>query len=377
MALSKYLDGIQLDMAMAACISELRKNWRQQCPTTNASPVHLLPEKQDGRRYTTLAHHSAGAPGNPLEEEEPLWYLAYGSNLAAETFLGRRNIHPITAVNVVVPQLRLAFNIPGIPYSEPCFANSATRDGYDPPRVKRLPIPDDKEPPYHKDRWHKGLVGVAYKLTPSDYKHVIASEGGGAAYQDVVVDSYILPHGVNSVPTDPDTELLKVHTLFAPQQSSQSDDEWFGRPDPSYAQPSARYLKLLTDGADEHSLPQEYKEYLHQIRSYQITSSKQKLGAYIFLGIWQPVFTAIISLMPLFSDKNGKLPEWTVRLISVVFQAVWSSYDGFFCTTFGDGERTEGEGLDHKMTHCRNKSDPTNGERSDRLLDEKCLIEIV
>ena len=294
------------------------------------------------------AKHGVDGKRNLLEvdfprprDQQTVFYLAYGSNLAAETFRGRRNIHPLSAVNVVIPSLRLSFDLPGIAYSEPCFANSATRDGYEAPssqRPSRIRGTSSTSPPYHKDRWRKGLVGVAYELTPSDYAHVLATEGGGSAYQDVVVDCFVLPKGTDVVPEVPTTVLLKAHTLLAPAR------ERAIRPDPSYAQPSARYLKLITDGAMENELPSEYREFLAQIRPYRITTRRQKVGQYLFIAMWTPVIGIIIRLIAIFSNKNGKAPQWLADLASLIFSATWNSYDGFFFHIFGDGERTEGEG---------------------------------
>ena len=59
--------------------------------------------------------------------EKTVLYLAYGSNLSAETFKGNRGIRPLSAVNVHVPSLNLTFDLAGIPYIEPCFANTQYR----------------------------------------------------------------------------------------------------------------------------------------------------------------------------------------------------------------------------------------------------------
>ena len=95
--------------------------------------------------------------------------LGYGSNLSAETFRGKRGIRPLSQVNVVVPEIALAFNLPGVPYSEPCFANTVYRTVEDETSSKHT---DE----YHKDRWHKGLVGVVYEVTKEDFAHIIATE---------------------------------------------------------------------------------------------------------------------------------------------------------------------------------------------------------
>jgi hypothetical protein len=50
--------------------------------------------------------------------EKTILYLAYGSNLSSETFRKTRGIVPISQVNVLVPDLTLTFDLPGVPYLE-------------------------------------------------------------------------------------------------------------------------------------------------------------------------------------------------------------------------------------------------------------------
>lgn len=300
-------------------------------------------------------------------------YLAYGSNLSAETFQGKRGIKPLAQVNVVVPELVMTFDLPGIPYVEPCFANTRFRNNPAPGPSHSAPSDTEKQPilrtassKYHKDRWKKGLVGVVYEVSKKDYAHIIATEGGGASYQDIVVDCYVLAAG-EGVPEKPTTEPFKAHTLFSPAtpptppgQPPPKRGGRFTRPDPSYAQASARYLKLITDGADEHDLPKEYKEYLHDLRPYTITTNKQRLGRFVFLALWMPIVTFIFSTEKLFAGKDGRSPAWLVELTGAVFKAVWVSYDSFFFKLFGDGERTidkdeDGAARVHLKAGPRNK----------------------
>ena len=288
------------------------------------------------------------------EKVTTVLYLAYGSNLCNETFRGVRGIRPLSQINVVVPSLRLTFNLPGIPYSEPCFANTKRR----PPDAPR---DNDNEEyaaaaaasgqaaassGYHKDHWTKGLVGVVYEVTRSDYAHIIATEGGGSAYSDILVDCYVLP-AADTVPTLPDTRPFKAHTLFAPllnDQGKQSTTYCIFRPDPSYAQPSMRYLGLILNGAAECQLPKEYQEYLHNIRPYKITSNRQWAGKVLFLANWLPFIMLIFSLERLVKDKKERVPGWFARLRAWVFLSMWASYDNAFKGVFGDGERTVGDG---------------------------------
>ncbi|KAF7513975.1 hypothetical protein GJ744_006589 [Endocarpon pusillum] len=274
-----------------------------------------------------------------VSSEETILYLAYGSNLCRKTFRERRHIRPVSQINVVVPQLAMTFDLPGLPYKEPCFSNT---------RYRQAPAPEDsagnaEKDRYHKQMWHKGLVGVVYEVTLADYAHIIATEGGGASYKDVLVDCYALPDDPSlPVPAIPSGTAFKAHTLFAPPPAS--GGARLARPDPDYAQPSPRYMKLITDGATELVLPYEYQEYLHLIRGYQMTSTKQRLGQFIFLSIWAPVLIFIFGAGRMFADKKGRYPPWLTRLAGSIFIGVWASYDSFFKDFFGDGERTIGLG---------------------------------
>lgn len=259
----------------------------------------------------------------------------------------------------------MTFDLPGIPYTEPCFANSARRD----PLGKPNPPPLGEE--YHKDMWKKGLVGVVYEVTPADYAHIIATEGGGASYQDIVVDCYELPSGVETVPEKPATAAFKAHTLFAPYSPPDAPRGGrLGRPDPSYAQASARYLKLISDGAREHDIPKEYQDYLHNLRPYTITSPAQRVGQFVFLTLWAPFVAMYFALSQAFNDKKtGISPPWLVWFGGQLFGAVWRSYDGIFKRYFGDGERTIGDtNKDQHGTRCGKAStNPTLGRRLSSL----------
>ncbi|KAI9814807.1 MAG: hypothetical protein M1827_003073 [Pycnora praestabilis] len=296
-----------------------------------------------------------GSSSSAITSRSTVLYLAYGSNLSAETFQGRRGIKPLAQVNVVVPQLKMTFDLPGIPYLEPCFAN--TRYLHETPALsitssnaEKAPLLSNPgSPGYHKDQWKKGLVGVVYEVTMEDYAHIIETEGGGAAYQDVLINCYPLPPGIDTVPEYPDSKPFFAHTLYAPTLPSTPPGQpppktggRFERPDPSYAQPSARYLKLITDGANEHGFPQEYKDYLFNLRPYTITQAKQRMGLFIFATFWLPMITFIFRTAPqLFPNQNGRSPAWLVELSGAVFRGAWASYDEFFRKLFGDGERTD------------------------------------
>lgn len=293
--------------------------------------------------------------------DETVLYLGYGSNLAAETFLGKRGIRPLSQINVVVPSIRLTFDLPGIPYSEPCFGNCASRS------ADEKPYPT--QPPYHKNAWKKGLVGVVYEVTKEDYAHIIATEGGGSSYHDVLVDCYVLSDDPGEeVPLQPSGTPFKAHTLYAQGNRVQ-------RPDPAYAQPSPRYLKLILDGAEEHKLPNEYRHFLASIRTYQITTAAQRLGSFVFLTIWGPFLAFFLGSSELFAKPDGTYPKWFARLTQAMFTALWASYDSFFHPLFGDGERTNEGDSDYHESEWRPIDRDVYDEKTPLIADSVSKIQ--
>lgn len=335
---------------------------------------HSLPPPSSQRRLQSLTEtafdaftFAAEASGDVTPDaRSTVLYLAYGSNLSAETFRGKRGIKPLAQVNVVVPELFMTFDLPGLPYTEPCFANTRYRKN---PNSTTFTEKEETQPPsavdvpkYHKDRWKKGLVGVVYEVSRKDYAHIIATEGGGSSYQDILVDCYVLPSGVDTVPKEPytDMERFKAHTLFSPAipatppgKPPPTSGGRIQRPDPSYAQASARYLKLITDGAEEHDLPAEYKDYLYDLRPYTITTNRQRLGLFIFYMVWGPIVKAAFMMAGLFAGKDGRVPAWVAEFLGAMFKAIWASYDAFFYQVFGDGERTLSKDEDEERRPLR------------------------
>lgn len=312
---------------------------QRKSETLNETPFDLEAPAKDG------VLHEIGKEQDP----ETIFYLAYGSNLCAETFQGKRGIRPLSQANVVVPELVMTFDLAGLPYLEPCFANTRYR-------VQKRTLAADEMAPllsdvplalrYRKIQWQKGLVGVAYEVTAKDYAHITATEGGGSSYQDILVDCYELPAGEDTVPLIPTSPPFKAHTLYSPStlvgQPRRREGGRASRPDPNYAQASQRYLNLLTTGADEHALPKEYKEYLRRIRPFVVTTRKQVVGRIIFVMFWLPLVFPLLCLSRITGDKQGRSPPWLRGLLQTVFGLAWKSYDMVFKPIFGDGERTIG-----------------------------------
>ncbi|KAH8736397.1 hypothetical protein BGZ61DRAFT_441933 [Ilyonectria robusta] len=366
-------------------------------PSPNSYPsIASIPQTSTAR----LAQ-AAEDPAHDRDHPTPdtYLYLAYGSNLAAETFLGMRGIRPLSQTNVSVPTLELKFNLPGIPYREPCFANVDFRkipdhpklpDPSNPPRIPPIDPPAIQPPPHTLTSWNEGLIGVVYEVTAEDYGTIIRTEGGGAGYKEIVVPCIPIPPKISVPEKPPIPELPKpflARTLFAPQipEPNQPEDprkkKWWYRflvgphREPNYAQASARYLKLITDGAEEHELPDGYQRWLKSLQPYTTTTWKQQLGALLFTLTSGLMFLLMVGISKLVADKDGKLPHWMVIAMTVMINLTWMEYDAIFKPIFGDGERTQDD-EDKKKRNCerwakmfRHQSQPVDEEKV-ALLEE-------
>ncbi|RPA95834.1 hypothetical protein L873DRAFT_1579608, partial [Choiromyces venosus 120613-1] len=239
-------------------------------------------------------------------------YLAYGSNLASATLTSSRKIHPLRITPVRVPGLTLTFNLPGIPYLEPCFANV---------RLRSTQSGEEEEE-------GRELVGVVYEITRSDYDRLFASEGAGAAYQEYSVSC--IPLGAAG-----GCEEVIARTLLCPEHT-EALTRWTG-------QPSLRYLDLLRSGARERALPGEYVEYLDGLQGYRVTTLRQRVGRGFVLAVWAPAFLLTLVLNRVFAGEDGRAPGWAVGYGRWVTKTVWGSYDRCYKVVFGSGECTEGE----------------------------------
>ena len=333
--------------AVAAICQYLTVNKAASLPKAPVLPLPRTSNSRLSNSYQISSIYSGGAA------EQTVLYLAYGSNLSASTFLGVRGIKPLSSLNVLVPSLALTFDLPGLPYGEPCFANTKRRD---PSQKASTSIFDvEKSTPLLSPEpldWSKPMIGVVYEVTPKDYAHIIATEGGGASYQDILVPCHAFPDSytsVSPVPSFPETPAFVAHTLFAPYKAPTLPDPshlpWSEpqfRPSPDYAQPSLRYLSLIRTGAREHDLPTDYIAYLDSLHSYTITTTRQKIGGALFLMFWGPIIRAVFVKGP--NDReDGPRPPWVISLVRIIFWLMWASYDKVFKVVVGDGERTIGD----------------------------------
>ena len=128
------------------------------------------------------------------------WYFAYGANMASSV-LRHRNVNPKKQLVARLEAYTLSFDLLGVPYREPAMANLKFRGS-----SERIPV-----------------HGLAYLISSLDLHQIVATEGGGVAYD--LIRTRARPVGGETEQPE-----LEVHTLVA------------RRPSQRQRMPSGRYL---------------------------------------------------------------------------------------------------------------------------------------
>ncbi|KAF3396357.1 hypothetical protein F1880_007224 [Penicillium rolfsii] len=257
----------------------------------------------------------------------PIWYFAYGSNLTSETFRAHRGITPLAALPVYVPGWMLVFDIYGLPYSEPAFAS-----------ISPIPFSDDAD---EKAATEVGpsVHGTAYLLDRASFISVVASEGGGTAYDEVELLAVpVAEKKSNPIAAKP----FYVMTLV----------KGYG---PTVARcPSRRYKDLICGGAQEAQLPETYLKYLDRLPCYDAPRRRwgwRWIGCMLFLAWWSPVMAAAEKLTRATenADGAGHCPRWVQLTIRFMLWVMWLYHDRIHAPIWGrgDGLRSSERGGDY------------------------------
>jgi cation transport regulator ChaC len=157
---------------------------------------------------------------------DPIWYFAYGSNMATSIFLERRRMRPLQNRWGWLEGYRLCFNLPVGP-GERGVANLQ-------------PDPAGR------------TCGVLHLLEPDEFDRLDRTEGvPGGLYRRIAVDVF--------------AEGKERLAAFTYQSSFASE----GR------KPSQRYIGLLLEGARQHGLPTEYVRFLE---SFELARDERPVG---------------------------------------------------------------------------------------------------
>ena len=158
--------------------------------------------------YRWHGHVLAGRPSDPV------WYLAYGSNMHHSAFLERRGMKPSEWRVARVRGYRLRFNLEGRPKGKAAPANL-----------------------YHDAAAE--VWGVLYRITRRDLLHLDSTEGvPGRGYRHLEVEA-----------RDGDGRVVRAVAYMARGKAADG-------------KPSLRYLTLLREGARAHGLPEHYIRWL-------------------------------------------------------------------------------------------------------------------
>jgi hypothetical protein len=95
----------------------------------------------------------------------------------------------------------------------------------------------------------------------------------------------------------------------------------------------------VTEGAKESQIPPDYQHYLSVIAVYQLpTSAWTKVGAFIFVTLWGPVFQKMEGYTKRTVQEDGNAPSYVIMLVRLVMFVMWGSHDLFFAPVFGRGD---------------------------------------
>jgi cation transport regulator ChaC len=162
--------------------------------------------------YRWHGHILTGRPSDPV------WYLAYGSNMHHSAFRERRGMCPTEWRVGRIQGYRLRFNLEGRPIGRAAPANIC-------------PDPDGE------------VWGVLYRITRRELLRLDSTEGvPGRHYRHILVPA-----------EDLDGNMVTAVTYMA--RGKDTDGA-----------PSFRYISLLRDGARAHGLPMAWLQFLDSVK---------------------------------------------------------------------------------------------------------------
>jgi len=237
---------------------------------------------------------------NALKNNQPIHYFGLGSNMSRKKIENRglngTSIEILNMEAAVVPNYRLAFNMRGFPPLEPGMGS------LEPVETDSTRILSYKDAECH---------GALVKISPENYEKLMKSEGVGnengadQGYDEIIVEAY--PYGSNTN-DDGDREKKREPILAVALRARPHLRLNF---DPC---PSARYMKILKEGASELKLTPSYQEFLARIPVQQMSTWQKEQAIYSIM------FTISLSIV-LKSRIFNKLQNRLLFLVYAPFSA--------------------------------------------------------
>ena len=288
----------------------------------------VVPPSRNGVLFILAGSHRSEVGGRPplvvealQKRNKPMYYFGLGSNMSRKKLENRgingTKIDILSMGPAFVPHYRLAFSLRGFPPLEPAMGSlEPLQDDDNNDDVGHSPLLT-----YHQSECHGALV----KLTPDNYEKLMRSEGiiqqpsdgdeaddnkrrkrqkpGG--YDEIVVKAY--PYG-----RGPFRRPVLAVALRAKPQSRLSQD----------ACPSARYMTILREGAQELGLKPCYQKYLADHPIQDLKPWQKKQAFYNLIIVWSLSFR-LKWRFP--SQLQSKLLYWVyARPGDGIFRQQWS-----------------------------------------------------
>ena len=285
-------------------------------------------------------------------------YFAYGSNVNTKTFNGTRGITPSAAYPAVLPGYELVFNVPGLPFVEPAFAS-----------VRRVVGEKPKTAPStgRFARFATETHGVAYVVTDEQWRTILRTETSYVR-EDVTLERFFSATAEGEIRAGPSG---KTHPEGAPQKIFATTLVFADADVGGVALlPSARYLGLIREGADEWKLDKNWREYLRvAVQAYDPEISvTRSLGAAVAAASFAPIAAlaapasaaaaaqgAFEKLLETSSDENAArsaangddsvAEQVAEAAFAAGFRAfaetTWGVHNAFWAPAFGSGANNE------------------------------------
>ncbi|KAJ2488686.1 hypothetical protein IWW37_004590 [Coemansia sp. RSA 2050] len=254
-----------------------------------------------------------------LADNSMVWYLGYGSNMSSKVLSGRRQVFPVESCPVTVHDYQLTFDMAGLPYWEPGFGTIK------PVRAQEVTDKDclltDSRMPMPMPigcRVGAPLHCIAHLITKRELDHIVNTEGGNGnpdiGYQlvNIQCETYSGKKIVGM-------SLVDINTASTGYR------------------PSARYHKIVMDGAIEHGLSPSYIKRLEAVTPYAAKTPGQKVAKYVFLVIGLPLSLPFLIFAVAGLAFGIKVPRPVSIYGELVKRAMWVLHDWIFAPLFGSG----------------------------------------
>ncbi|KAG2386795.1 hypothetical protein C9374_001830 [Naegleria lovaniensis] len=266
-----------------------------------------------------LSSFPSEGEGTRQPSQQVVWYFAYGANMSSKVLIGRRKVKPMESYPCHVEGYDLVFNMKGLPYFEPAFASIEKRQGW---------------------RMH----GVVHKITRAQMDHIRRTEGGNGhdmddfGYREIIVQATIyqpwFEYQDSNTVTSHGNPTMYFQTVKAIALQ--------GPPDINDANPSARYLKILRDGAKEYGVAKEWQDHLnHTLQEYKSAGTVKTVGKFSFVLVILPLFIIPIIMMILSHVFKVQSPYFVTRLFKHLGSVVWWVHDTIWSKLFGSGKNNK------------------------------------